>query len=77
MKNEPTRFIRFEYDLGYTGGDYGNVGDFEYVPVDLIKDSPEQAFEEYTKISNVHIIHYTMDEVYVCNGDDEDCWELE
>ena len=74
---QPTRFNRFEYDLSYTGGEYGYVGDFEYVPCEVIGDNPEQAFEDYTKISKVHIIHYTLDEVYVCNGDMEDCWELE
>ena len=63
-----TIFTRFEYDMEYSGGDYNKVGNFAYVPCKEIGNDPEKTFEEYTGISRIHIIHYTLDEVYVGDG---------
>jgi len=63
------RYIQFEYDLEFHGGDYDKVGEYAYVPIELIeKMGEEEAFEKVTGINAVHIIFYTMDEVYDAKG---------
>jgi hypothetical protein len=63
-------FVRFEYDMAYSGGDYSGVGNFALVPLALCyKLGSEAAFQQHTGIDPVHIIHYTLDELYDSEGD--------
>lgn len=62
--------IRFEYDLGFTGGEYSGVGNFAHVPLSLADEtSPEEAFERHTGYGRIHIIHYSPDELYTAGGE--------
>ena len=64
--------LQVEYDLAYCGGDYGNSGDFAYIPVALVDrcGSVEQAFLKYTGHDPVHIVHYSEDELFDQDGDE-------
>lgn len=64
--------LRVEYDLAYFGGDYGNTGDFAYIPVPLVDrcGSVEQAFRNDTGHDPVHIVHYSEDEHFDQDGDE-------
>ena len=63
--------FQVEYDSNYYGGDYDKVGKFVYIPTDLIDvyGSPEKAFEKVTGIDSVHIVHFSLDEIYDSEGD--------
>ena len=62
-------FIRFEYDLAYTGGNYSGVGQIVLVPADLCRKVGErEAFRQHTNIDPIHIVHYS-NELYNENGD--------
>jgi hypothetical protein len=66
-------FIEVEYDLTYSGGDYDKTGQFALVPLLLVEElGLEKAFEQHTKHSAVHIIHYSPDEPRDENGDQAD-----
>lgn len=65
--------IKVEYDPLYTGGDYAGTGQFVLIPLSVIEASKAEtsaddvvglAFRKHTKQDSMHIIHYTMDEVY-------------
>jgi hypothetical protein len=64
--------VRFEYDETFFGGDYKKVGQFAYVPLGLIEhaETPEKAFADCTKVAPIHIIHYTLDELYTAEGNE-------
>jgi len=77
------RCVRVEYDLRYSGGDYQKVGDFAYIPLNIIDavrgnltddERLKAAFRATTGHDPIHIVHYTFDEVYDENGNpwDED-----
>ena len=69
-------FIRVEYDLLFCGGDYNGTGQFAFIPLNLVNkfssqsesDGVDLAFSKTTKIDAMHIVHYTLDEVYDANG---------
>lgn len=63
------KFVQVEYDKDYYGGDYGNVGDFFLLPEDGLTDEnlPER-FRKATSLDPIHIIHYTLDDVYDWEG---------
>ena len=68
--------VRVEWASDYSGGDYGKVGVFAYIPFDLCDEikNPEGrcvmdddkalkiAFEKVTGENPIHIVHYTLDE---------------
>lgn len=62
VRSEPHRKI--EYDLGYWGGDYSDVGDFAYVPESLVArhDDVGAAFEAFTGHDRRHIVCTYEDE---------------
>jgi len=62
--------IRVEYDTEYFGGDYNKIGKFEFFPdgLQFVYDSVEEAFEAYTGIPKVHVIHYSSDERFFPDG---------
>lgn len=62
--------MRVEYDPAFFGGDYHGTGQFALVPVGLVDEhgGVEKAFEHYTGLPAVHIIHYTRDELYDLDG---------
>lgn len=60
-----TAHIQVEYDLQFWGGDYSGVGQFAYVPATLVDElGVEEAFQAHTGIDPVHIVHYSLDELY-------------
>jgi hypothetical protein len=66
--NKP--YIKIEYDKYYSGGEYSSIGNFVYIPLQSIEeDEIERAFELYTGLSPLHIIHYSPDELYTETGD--------
>lgn len=70
--------VRVEYDSAFWGGDYDGVGDSVLIPLSLIgecamqdpdgDDGVELAFTKITTLDSVHIIHYTLDELYDQEG---------
>ncbi len=70
--------VKVEYDLSFWGGDYEGVGQFVHIPLSLIDecalqdpdgdDGVELAFTKTTKQDSVHIIHYSLDELYDQGG---------
>lgn len=63
--------IRVEYDTEYYGGDYNQIGKFEFIPEALypfVFNTVEEAFEAYTGIPKVHVIHYSSDERFFPDG---------
>ena len=64
--------FQVEYDSNYYGGDYDKVGKFVYIPMDLIDvyGSPERAFEKVTGKDSVHIVNFTIDEIYDSEGNE-------
>ena len=65
MKQE---YFEVEFDLEYTGGDYSGVGDTVLIPV-CNEDDIEESFEKQTGHSRIHVIYYTLDEVYDEDGE--------
>lgn len=64
------RYFRFEFDLGYTGGNYSDVGDFAYVPESMVNELGEKgAFTATTGHDAIHIIHWIVDELYTKDGE--------
>lgn len=64
--------VPVEYSLAYFGGDFHAVGDFAYVPMELIErhgGNVGAAFHEHTGHDCRHMIHYTLDEICDENGD--------
>jgi len=64
--------IKVEFDLNYSGGEYNGVGDtvlipFENIAWDENECNVEAAFEKQTGHSRIHIIYYTLDEIYDAN----------
>lgn len=63
-------FVEVEYDLTYRGGDYHDVGDFVYLPIEgLTDENLSERFQAQTGIDPVHIVHYCFDELYDAGGD--------
>ena len=67
--------VRVEYDLNYWGGDYSDVGQFTYVPHEVIDRLPGKDMDRKLKTAFTvlvgdprHIVHYTFDEVYDHEG---------
>ena len=54
-------YIEVEYDLGYYGGEYKDVGKFVKIPTTLIDSlgSVEAAFISFTGYASWHIVHYS------------------
>ncbi len=52
------KFVKFEYDLQYTGGNYHLTGNFVFVPVELVEKHGEKAFELHTGYDICHIINF-------------------
>ena len=75
---EPRRkCVRVEYDLDYWGGDYSKVGQFVYVPHEVIDRLPGTHIDKKLKTAFTvlvgdprHIVHYTFDEVYDQDGNE-------
>lgn len=61
--------VKVEYDVNFTGGNYSGVGEFVYVPEDVL-GSIESAFTAMTGLDGCHIIHRTSDEKFTIEGDD-------
>lgn len=75
-KTEIEKCARVEFDSNYSGGDYSGVGSFVHIPLRIIDqyegDEGEQlkaAFNSFTNLNPVHIIHYSLDELYDLEGD--------
>lgn len=67
--------IEVEFDLTYSGGNYGGIGEMAWVPCKLIDDCDgevEVAFQKLTGISPLHIVHYSDAEVPENDHDQED-----
>jgi hypothetical protein len=65
-------FVRVEYDLDYTGGNYERQGSFVLLPWREIKrcrEDVEGVFERMTGHSRVHIVHYSVDDLYTATGE--------
>ena len=68
--------IRVEYDPLFCGGDYNGTGRFALIPLDLIEkfnaesegDGVDLAFSKTTKIDSMHIVSYSMNELFDENG---------
>lgn len=71
--------VRVEWDPNYNGGDYSSVGQFAYVPwevIDRIKAMHmllhDERAVEIAFAARVgdprHIVHFTLDEVYDQDG---------
>lgn len=74
-KSMAEAYVRVEFDLDYSGGNYAGVGQQVYVPIRLVEDclgNVEQAFAEYTGFKAQHVIHYNLDELFDAQGN---CWE--
>lgn len=65
--------VRVEYDPAFWGGDFDGVGQFVLIPLrDVVafamvtsrNDAVEKAFRKLTNQDSVHIIHYSLDELY-------------
>ena len=63
------RFVQFEYDTSFWGGDYTGSGTFALVPEVLCtKHGYEGAFERHIGVAPVHIVHYNPDELFDIDG---------
>jgi hypothetical protein len=70
--------VRVEWDLNYSGGNYSDVGNFVYIPLDMIdrqkgrseQSKLEKAFRQMTGQDPVHIVHWSPDEVFDQDGND-------
>jgi len=71
----PRKCVRVEYDLDYDGGDYSKVGQFAYIPHEIIDQLP--GTDPDTKLRTAftvlvgdsrHIVHYTFDETFDQDG---------
>ena len=65
------KFIQVEYDEEFVGDNYSGVGKFALVKVcDIDRlGSVEKAFEETSGIGQIHIIHYSEDDLYDSRGE--------
>jgi hypothetical protein len=62
-------YVQFEYDPEYWGGNYSKAGALALVPLSLCeKLGEEEAFRLTTGIDSVHVVHYTVDELYDTEG---------
>ena len=70
VQPEPPKVcVRVEYDLNYWGGDYSKVGQFAYIPHEVIDRLPGKDHDKKLKTAFTvlvgdprHIVHYTWDE---------------
>jgi hypothetical protein len=63
-------FVKVEYDVEYSGGNYSNGGDIALIPVKLVDEvGMKEAFKRTTGYDPCHIIHYSEDELYTAHGD--------
>ena len=78
VQPEPMRkCVQVEYDLNYWGGDYSKVGDYAYLPHEVIDRLPGKDNDKRLKLAFAvlvddprHIIHYTFDEVFDQDGNE-------
>jgi len=69
--------IQVEYDTTYTGGEYSGTGETVLIPLDLIEafekegsDEPvDAAFRKLTHMDSMHIVSYSLDELYNEHGE--------
>ena len=62
--------VKVEYDMGFSGGDYSDVGAIAYVPMPLIDMCGiEGAFLMATGYDPIHIVFHSLDELFTANGD--------
>lgn len=70
MSHDAEPHVRFEYDPEFTGGEYEGTGRFALVRYARVQESgPEAAFTEATGLDAVHVVHYTLDELYDASGE--------
>ncbi len=69
--------VRVEYDLDYWGGDYSKVGQFAYIPQEVIDRLPGKNPDRKLRTAFTvlvgdprHIIHYTFDETFDQDGNE-------
>lgn len=69
--------VRVEYHPAFWGGDFDGVGQFVLIPLRDVaafamgssrNDAVEMAFRKQTNQDSVHIIHYSLDELYDQHG---------
>jgi hypothetical protein len=72
--NKHQQYIRVEYDEDFFGGNYSKTGSFALVKLVDVNSlgSVEAAFKASTGIETIHIIHYSLDELYDADGE---LWE--
>lgn len=65
------QYVRVEYDEDFFGGDYSKTGDLAFVKLVDVNSlgSVEAAFKATTGIETIHIIHYSLDELYDADGE--------
>jgi len=70
MTDQSAQHIRVEYDYAFFGGEYDRVGSFAYVPMSLVEKTGdvEAAFKQQTGTDPVHIVNYSLDEIYDASG---------
>ena len=73
----PRKCVRVEYDLNFWGGDYDRVGQFAYVPREVIDRLPGNDPDVKLRTAFTvlvgdprHIIHYTIDEAFDQDGNE-------
>lgn len=68
---KPQLYIKVEYDPQFAGGDYDGVGEFVYIPMEVVdhhNGDVRQAFMQSTGLRPKTIIHYSPDELYTAEG---------
>jgi len=79
FKAERVLHVQVEYDNAYTGGEYeGQSPETVLIPLADIEaakkqgsDEPvELAFRKQTKFDSMHIVHYTVDQLFNQYGED-------
>lgn len=70
MSQDSEPHVRFEYDPEFTGGEYEGTGRFALVPYARVQEAgAEAAFTEATGLDAMHIVHFTVDELYDAEGE--------
>jgi hypothetical protein len=66
---KPMKCVRVEYDMDYWGGDYSKVGQFAYIPHEVIDRLPGKDQDRKLRTAFAvlvgdprHVVHYTWDE---------------
>jgi hypothetical protein len=73
----PRKCVRVEWDPDYYGGDYAQVGQFSYIPYEVIDRLPGDDVDAKLPMAFAvlvgdprHIVHYTWDEVFDQQGNE-------